>query len=146
MKQKQKKNCERCDFIVDDMVFENVSQFSYLGTQIDENKIKIIKFGVRQDSVLGPTLFKIFVNDLHKNLSFPTFSYADDTGVFVTGNDLDCMNNLGAIALKQAKVWFHANNLLLYENKTQHTIFSTRSDLTDYTQYCHKFCQYFQCL
>ncbi|PSN43121.1 hypothetical protein C0J52_10468 [Blattella germanica] len=33
------KNSERCDFIVDDMIFENVSQFSYLGTQIDEENL-----------------------------------------------------------------------------------------------------------
>ena len=33
------KNSERCDFIVDDMIFENVSEFSYLGTQIDEENL-----------------------------------------------------------------------------------------------------------
>ena len=37
-----------------------------------------VSSGVPQDSVLGPILFHLFVNDINENLSSPLFQFADD--------------------------------------------------------------------
>ena len=53
----------------------------------DESTLKPVLTGVPQGSILAPTLFLLFINDL---LKLPTisrsFAYADDT-VFVTSDD-----------------------------------------------------------
>ena len=38
--------------------------------------------GVTQESVLGPILFMMFVNDLPSIVSSPTYMFADDTKIF----------------------------------------------------------------
>ena len=83
----------------------------------------------------GPHILKFLLMIFTRTFNFKRFHMLT-IQVFLlgTGNDLDCVNNLGAIALTQAKVWFRTNNLFLNENKTQRIIFSTSNDLTDSTK------------
>ncbi len=44
--------------------------------------IKCLKSGVPQDSVLGPLLFLLYINDFCKNVLSEDFMFADDTSLF----------------------------------------------------------------
>ena len=54
----------------------------------------IIAHGVPQGSVLGPTLFSLFTNDLPKSLCpAETYLYADDTTIYCIAETLDLLTN-----------------------------------------------------
>ena len=77
-----------------------------------------ITCGVPQGSVLGPILFLLYINDIHKCsrlLNF--FLFADDTTLISTGKNakdlIDSMN----VELKLVAEWFKANKLSLNVKK-----------------------------
>jgi hypothetical protein len=64
--------------------------------QIDETHSKCIKLlsGVPQGSVLGPELFKIYVNDLPKALNNKCLFYADDVKIWAAVNSIEEADHL----------------------------------------------------
>lgn len=92
--------------------------------KIDEliSKKLPITFGVPQGSVLGPTLFIIYVNDLlsvmdntHTNI----ICYADDTALIFEGDSWSDTSQRAEIGLKRAVEWLNNNLLTLNINKTK---------------------------
>ena len=54
----------------------------FVSIQNNMSSIKEILTGVPQGSVLGPLLFLIYINDLHKSIRFSkTYHFADDTSI-----------------------------------------------------------------
>ena len=73
--------------------------------------------GVPQGSVLGPILFLIYVNDMHKCVSHSTLrSFADDTRLSAK---ISCLKDCELLQHDLEKVvdWSRSNNMVLHEKK-----------------------------
>lgn len=79
-----------------------------------------------QGSVLGPTLFLIYINDLC-NFSLPNckiITYADDTALLIHGQNWQVARNYAENALKSVMCWLRSNLLTLNISKTKFMAFS----------------------
>lgn len=79
-----------------------------------------INTGVPQGSVLGPTLFALYTNDLPDNITNATvFMYADDTTLFCIGDTVDIVIADLNAALKELELWCLRNQLLPHPKKCE---------------------------
>ena len=84
--------------------------------------------GVPQGSVLGPLLFLIYINDLPNAITGGELRlFADDTSLFLTGNNLDEVISDAKIKISKLKEWFMCNKLTLNESKTHFCLFHTKN-------------------
>lgn len=78
-----------------------------------------IELGTPQDSVLGPLLFILFMNDLPQYItSGRIFIYADDTAIIVDSDTLAGLWSAVDVVLNEFKGWCDRNRLLLNCTKT----------------------------
>ena len=85
-----------------------------------------MKAGVPQGSVLSPTLFLLYINDLFKQLPahFSYSLYADDGAVWVTGTSLPELLGGMQQALHRIEQWSHTWGLEFSITKTKAIIFT----------------------
>ncbi len=89
-----------------------------------KSKNQTMKYGVPQGSVLGPLLFLVYINDLHKAIKFSTVHhFADDTNLLVTGKHLEEVQKQINRDLKLLCTWLRANKISLNASKTELIIF-----------------------
>jgi hypothetical protein len=101
------------------------------------SKFYSIKRGTVQGSVLGPTFFMLFFNDIvlvlkkFKNIRYTLF--ADDLVVYIAGKKLELLIRVMQEALVALDTWCADNGLEINFDKTKFMIFSrnTRNDETN---------------
>ena len=86
-----------------------------------------------QGSVLGPLLFLMYINDLHKAIQYrKVHHFDDDTNIFHTSKSVKNLNKQINRDMKHLNNWLSANNISLNVEKTELVIFkSPRKVLLD---------------
>jgi hypothetical protein len=90
----------------------------------------MIQQGVPQGSVLGPTLFLLYINDLPAVINEKAIPvlFADDTSIHYTdGNSMRVHLNIKTI-LGNVNKWFKYNCLSLNTGKTHYIHFKTKNN------------------
>ena len=83
-----------------------------------------VNCGVPQSSVLGPLLFFIYVNDLHKTIQYcKVHDFANDTNIF--HKSVKNLNKLVNCDMKKQNDWLSANKDSLNAEKTELVIFQS---------------------
>ena len=96
----------------------NRKQFITYGDK--QTNIETITCGVPQGSILGPLLFLIFVNDLHKVTKYlDPIIFADDTNLSDSHKNIKTLFQIVNSELKLGNKWFLANKLSLNAKKSK---------------------------
>ena len=100
---------------------------------IDENSgLLTISCGIPQGSILGPLLFLLYVNDLHKaSTTLNCIMFADDTNFFLAHKNVKQLFSMMNVELDKINNWLKANKLSLNTDKTKYTLFHKPSQTDD---------------
>ena len=88
--------------------------------------------GVPQDSILGPLLFIIYVNDfiiMQENVM--STQYADDTSLTICNKDVNILITMTNELLEEVNGWCIQNRLQLNSSKTQLINFNLKNVISD---------------
>ena len=84
----------------------------------------VINIGVGQGTILGPTLFKIYIMDLHLHTKLFNVKFADDSSFVASAKTRDELEVLANRELDAIGKWFKDNKLVLHPGKSRYLIHS----------------------
>ena len=84
-----------------------------------------VRSGIPQGTVLGPTLFLIFVNDLPKRLSTDCALFTDDTTTYAIGRDTQLICTNLSSDMSAASNWAQSWGMLFNAEKSEHLSISS---------------------
>ncbi len=90
-----------------------------------------LDISVIQESILGPILFLIYINDLPNATNILTFMFADDTSTLKSMTNLNELVTTVNSELKKMATWFRCNKMAVNTSKTKFIIFRTRGKPID---------------
>jgi hypothetical protein len=91
------------------------------------SKVKEVKCGVPQGSVLGPLLFLIYINDIDRAINQATLRlFADDTLVMVKNKNFNALIKDASCRLNEIKIWCECNKLIINSDKSCFLVFRSK--------------------
>jgi len=96
----------------------------------DLSQIHYVKAGVPQGSILAPTLYNIFTSDIPHSNNTTLATFADDTGIFSTNDDLTIASSSLQTHLTKLQNWFNLWRIKINPIKSAHITFSLRPGLS----------------
>ena len=97
----------------------------YVSLNQNNSSMEEIENGVPQGSLLGPLLFIVYINDFSRSSDILSFIlFADDSNVFFSHKNPDCLIQTVNSELKKVTQWIRANKLSLNIQKTKYMLFS----------------------
>lgn len=88
--------------------------------------LKKISAGVPQGSVLGPVLFLLYTRDIPKSKEVKIATFADDTAILATGDNVEESTSKVQRAAKAVSNWTKKWRIKLNETKSIHINFTNR--------------------
>ena len=88
-----------------------------------------ITCGVPQGSILGPTLFLCYINDMSMALSCRLALYADDSALIYSGPDASAVANFLSKQMTRCSAWLIDNRLSLHVGKMECILFGSHRRL-----------------
>ena len=110
----------------------NISQFIDIKCTLSDRGE--VTCGVPQGSILGPSLFLIYVNDMESVVDCDLLLYADDSALLIRGKNITDIVQKLSEELTKLNVWLIDNKLSLHLGKTESIIFASNRKLKQ-----HKF-------
>lgn len=75
--------------------------------------------GVPQDSILGPILSLVYINDLSGSVSNRMIMFEDDSSILLLSNDISQLISEFECSVREMTGWFRRDRLQMKPEKTQ---------------------------